>query len=222
MTEFTANAAPPGRPRWTSGRALRRAVLAGGRGRLLAIGTTALVSHQICEAMVPVLIGMTIDHAVIPGDGTALLGWLAAMAGLFLVLSWSWRIGARRLIRVDAFGSHDLRMLATRRMLDPNHPPRRRPAGEVLSITSSDADRVAEFGWTLGQTAAATAGLITAAVFLLIVSVPLGVGVLLSAPAILLAMHLLARPLEARSETEHVPLRQPGRADEGQPVRPVR
>jgi ABC-type multidrug transport system fused ATPase/permease subunit len=200
MTHFTP-AADADLP-WTGGRVLRYAVLARGRGRLLALGTAGLMSHQICEALVPVVIGLTIDNAVLTGDTAALVRWLAALAVLFVVLTFSWRIGARRLIRVVSYGSHDLRLLATQRVLDPQRPPRRRPAGEVLSITSSDADRVAEFTWVIAQTAAVCAGLATATAALLAMSVPLGLAVLITAPAVLLAMHVLARPLEHRSDTE--------------------
>ena len=210
MTEFTTAPPIPASARWTAGRVLRHAVLAGRRGGLLALGTAGLVSHQICEALVPVVIGLTIDNAVLTGDQGALLRWLAVLTGLFLVLSFSWRIGARRLIRVVAFGSHDLRLLATRRVLDPHRPAPRRPAGEVLSITSSDADRVAEFTWVLAQTVAVCAGLVTATVALLTMSVPLGFAVLAAAPAVLLAMHVLARPLEDRSATEQEQAAQAG------------
>lgn len=202
MTELTEPDGSSGLPPWTSRRILGHAVLARGRGRLFTLGTISLAVHQTCEALVPVVIGLTIDHAVLPGDGGALLQWLGVLAGLFVVLSFAWRIGARRLVRVVTIGSHDLRMLATARVLDPHRPAPRRPSGEVLSITSSEADRVAEISWVFAQTAAVTAGLATATFALLAMSIPLGLAVLVSAPIVLLAMHRLARPLEERSETE--------------------
>lgn len=202
MIEHTEPDGWSGPPPWTSRRILGHAVLARGRGRLFTLGTISLAVHQTCEALVPVVIGLTIDHAVLPGDGSALLEWLAVLAGLFVVLSFAWRIGARRLVRVVAIGSHDLRMLATARVLDPHQAAPRRPSGEVLSISSSDADRVSEISWVIAQTVAVTAGLATATFALLAMSIPLGLAVLVSAPIVLLAMHRLARPLEERSETE--------------------
>lgn len=167
----------------------------------MALAASGLVVHDIAEALVPVLIGVVIDRAVLPGDLGALLVWLGTFVGLFIVLTYSWRIAARILIRVSGFGAHDLRQLVVRRVLAPRGMAGRRP-GEVLAITTSDTMRVGGISWLLGEQAGAAAAVITAAVSLLLISVPLGVVVLIASPAMLLIMHRVSKPLESRSEQE--------------------
>ncbi|MFV2179195.1 hypothetical protein ACFHW2_12560 [Actinomadura sp. LOL_016] len=62
--------------------------------------------HQIGATFVPVLIGVAIDAAVGPGDGRALLVWLAGLAVVYFVLSWSFRLGAYAGERAGARAAH--------------------------------------------------------------------------------------------------------------------
>ena len=50
--------------------------------------------------------------------------------------------------------------------------------------------------WSIAQQGATIAALLTASIALLVISVPLGVGVLVGALMVLVGMHVLARPLE--------------------------
>jgi len=158
------------------------------------------MTHQVAEAFVPVLIGTVIDRAVITGDERALVGWLVAMSGVFMVLTLAWRTGARSLVRVQAYGAHDLRLEAVQRLLHPSGLTKRRAPGEVLTITSSDVDRVSDLAWSIGEQAAALAAVITAAAFLLMISGLLGLVVLVATPIVLFVMHWLAHPLEERTQ----------------------
>lgn len=184
---------------WSRARILRHGTTGNGRGPLLALGVVGLVTHQVAEALVPVLIGTVIDRAVITGNERALVGWLAAMSGLFIVLTLSWRTGARCLVRVQASGAHDLRLEAVRRLLHPSGLAARRAPGEVLTITSSDVDRVSHLAWSLSEQAASLAAVTTAAVFMLRISSLLALVVLIATPIVLLVMHWLSRPLEERT-----------------------
>lgn len=158
--------------------------------------------HQVAEALVPVLIGVVVDRAIMPRDGAALGLWLGVLTAVFLVLTMAWRVGMRSTVRAFSFAAHDLRQLTVERVLDPRGMARRRAAGETLTIASSDTNRVAGIAWLVTGQLGALAAIGTTAVSLLLVSVPLGVAVLVATPVMLLVMHRLSVPLEARSEAE--------------------
>ncbi|KZM33781.1 putative ABC transporter ATP-binding protein [Oerskovia enterophila] len=180
-----------------------RLVLAGNRRwLLLTVGAGGFMLHQVAEALVPVLIGVVVDRAIVPRDGAALGLWLAVLAAVFVVLTMAWRIGMRSTVRAFSFAAHDLRQLTVARVLDPLGMARRRAAGETLTIASSDTNRVAGISWLVTGQLGALAAIGTTAVSLLLVSVPLGIAVLVATPVMLLVMHRLSVPLEARSETE--------------------
>ncbi|MFD6093919.1 ABC transporter transmembrane domain-containing protein [Oerskovia sp. NPDC060338] len=180
-----------------------RLVLAGNRRwLLLTVGAGGFMVHQVAEALVPVLIGVVVDRAIVPRDGTALGLWLGVLAAVFVVLTMAWRIGMRSTVRAFSFAAHDLRQLTVARVLDPLGMARQRAAGETLTIASSDTNRVAGISWLVTGQLGALAAIGTTAVSLLLVSVPLGIAVLVATPVMLLVMHRLSVPLEARSETE--------------------
>lgn len=182
------------------GRAVRSVLR--GRRVLLALAIVGFVGHQIAETLVPVAIGLVIDRAIGPGDGTALLWSLAALGGLFLVLLTAWRLGELTSVRLGESGARDLRRLVAGRALGRSGFARPRTPGEVLSIAGTDAERTAEVVWIIGAAAAQAAAVLTAAVSLLLISLPLGVGVLIATPVIVLVLHFATGPLERRRDAE--------------------
>ncbi|BCW57100.1 multidrug ABC transporter ATP-binding protein [Arthrobacter sp. StoSoilB20] len=165
-------------------------------------GCAGLALHQVSEALVPATIGAAVDNAIEPNDAGALLGWLGALATVFVVLALSWRFGTLATERAFNYGSHDLRQLVVERTLHPRGMAARRAPGEIVAIASSDADRVAGLAWLISGALAAVAGVVTSAVTLLLISVPLGLAVLVATPIVLLVMHRLTKPLEIRSDVE--------------------
>lgn len=158
--------------------------------------------HQVCEALVPVLVGVVVDRAIVPGDARALALWITLLALVFTALSLAWRLGMRATVRVYSYGAHALRQLVVRRVLDPRGLRTQRAPGEVLAVASSDTSRVAGVAWLVTSNLAATAAIVTTAVSLLVISVPLGLAVLVATPLVAAAMHYLSVPLETRSEHE--------------------
>nr|WP_238324943.1 ABC transporter ATP-binding protein [Paenarthrobacter nicotinovorans] len=196
---------PPGRNRqapWKTSRLFRFTLFANGRWKLLVAGCAGLALHQVSEALVPATIGAAVDNAIEPNDAGALLGWLGALAAVFVVLALSWRFGTLATERAFNYGSHDLRQLVVERTLHPRGMAARRAPGEIVAIASSDADRVAGLAWLISGALAAVAGVVTSAVTLLLISVPLGLAVLVATPIVLLVMHRLTKPLEIRSDVE--------------------
>ncbi|MFT4258249.1 ABC transporter transmembrane domain-containing protein [Microbacterium sp.] len=173
-----------------------------GRRPLLPLTIGGFVVHQIAEALVPVLIGVVIDRAIEPGDGTALLIWLGVLCALFAALLFAWRLGELVAVRMYEEGARDIRRALVTRVLSPAGFVRRRTPGELLSIASSDADRASAVIWLFGSGAAQLAAVLTAAVSLLLISLPLGLLVLLSTPVLVVLLHFVTAPLERRTDAE--------------------
>lgn len=178
-----------------------RAVLAGRRVPL-ALAIAGLVGHQIAEALVPVLIGVVIDEAIAPGDPLALVVWLVVLCALFTGLLLSWRIGELSAVRASEEGARAVRGAIVARVLSRRGFASPRSPGELLSIAGSDADRTSGLVWVLAATAAELAAVLTAAVALLAISVPLGILVLVSTPLLVAVLHLVTAPLERRMDAE--------------------
>ncbi|UYQ65430.1 ABC transporter ATP-binding protein [Streptomyces peucetius] len=190
---------PAGGP--TGGHVLRRAI----RGQRRRVVTASLLgmTHQGCEALVPVVIGAAIDTAVATGSSEALLRWLLVLAGLFLVLSTCYRTSARIAEGAGEHAAHRLRLELGARVLDPRGgADANRLPGALTSIATNDARRVGSVATVLAYGCAAIAALTISAVALLRISVPLGLLVLLGIPPLLWLGHRISRPLERRSETE--------------------
>ncbi|MFJ3252995.1 ABC transporter transmembrane domain-containing protein [Streptomyces sp. NPDC086771] len=180
----------------------RVALLRDGRGRRLALVTLAFMVHQLCEALVPILIGVVIDRALAPSDRSALLWWLGVLGAVFVVLSLSYQWASTAMVDVYGHGEHELRQRVMARLLDPRSLRRRPGPGEALSLVSSDTYRVAGVSWSVVQQAATVTAILTASTALLVISVPLGLGVIVSTVLVLVVMRRVSMPLEARGLAE--------------------
>ncbi|MFF1508696.1 ABC transporter ATP-binding protein [Streptomyces sp. NPDC058326] len=190
---------PTGGP--TGGLVLRRAIR-GQRRRVIAASLLGM-THQGCEALVPVVIGATIDTAVATGSSEALLRLLLVLAVLFLVLSTCYRTSARITEGTGELAAHRLRLDLAARVLDPRGgADANRLPGALTSIATNDARRVGSVATVISYGVSAVAALVISAVALLRISVPLGLLVLLGIPPLLWLGHRISRPLERRSETE--------------------
>ncbi|MFI1018386.1 ABC transporter transmembrane domain-containing protein [Streptomyces sp. NPDC020965] len=185
-----------------AGELFKVALLRGGRGLRLGLTTLAFMVHQLCEALVPILIGVVIDRALEPGDPAALLRWLAVLAGVFLALSLSYQRASTAMVGVYGYAEHELRRLTMTRLLDPYGLRRRRGPGETLSLVTSDTYRVAGVSWSVVEQAATITAILTASTALLLISVPLALGVIVSTLLVLFLMRRIATPLEARGLAE--------------------
>ncbi|MGW3439807.1 ABC transporter transmembrane domain-containing protein [Streptomyces bacillaris] len=186
----------------TSGRGVIRRAVAGQR-RDVAVGSLLGAAHQTGEALVPVLIGLIVDRAVVRPDGGALALWLVVLALVYAMLSYGFRFGARAGERAAEQAAHHLRLDVVRRVLAPHGGAEAgRPPGALVNVATEDARRVGALNMALTLGIAAVVGVVAGAVLLLRASVPLGLLVLVGAPVLMALGHCLARPLEHRSEAE--------------------
>ncbi|MGH3640747.1 MAG: ABC transporter ATP-binding protein [Mycobacterium sp.] len=171
----------------TGGAILRRTVTR--NARLLTLGSLLICAHQLCEAAVPVMIGLVIGRAVETRDMGQLVLWVAALAVLFVVLTTCYQSGARFLMRAIAGEGHQLRVDLAVKIL---HPWRLRTplrSGELLSIASTDADNTSYLLDYVPRIAGAVTAIVVCACVLLTIDVPLGLVVLIGTPLILFLLH---------------------------------
>jgi putative ABC transport system ATP-binding protein len=165
--------------------------------RLSTMSTLVIALWQAGEVAVPLLIGVIIDRALHGG----LLPWLVLLAFVYIGLSYSFRYGERFGERASEQTAHSLRLRVTQRALDDRGGAESLP-GALVSIATSDAARVGAVAVAISSGVAALVALILAAVFLLWISIPLGLLVLLGTPPLLGLTHKLGGPLEERSEED--------------------
>ncbi|UCR89388.1 ABC transporter transmembrane domain-containing protein [Mycetocola spongiae] len=187
---------------WTGKRILRTALISEGRGQKLSGASLGFILHQATEALVPVVVGVVIDRAIGGSDLPQLLLWLGILGLNFLVLSLSWQWAARMMVDVYGYGAHDLRSASVLRVLHPRGVRGRRGSGDLLSVTASDTARVSGVSWSITEQIGTLSAIAVSTVSLLIISLPLGLGVIAATLIVLGVMHVVSRPLERRGYEE--------------------
>ena len=189
---------------------LRRA--ARRRLSLLIPGAITLSMWQVCEALVPVAIGIVVDRAIIPLSLPMLAVSIIGIGLLFTVLSLGYRFGARFCNTAREHEAHALRVEITHAALTSANLPPERASGEVLSIASADADTAAQSFAQAGRGIASVLGMITAAVFLLIADPVTGLVVLIAVPIGLVIVALPSRSVSAKASAQLEAVARAGRS----------
>ncbi|WP_301463264.1 ABC transporter transmembrane domain-containing protein [Corynebacterium casei] len=169
------------------------------------LGALFLGLWQLSEALVPIAIGLVIDHAVLPRDLRLLVISLVSFGALFFVLSGSYRIGSRALNRAVNHESHALRVEVASHALTKMSTKDLVP-GEVMSRSTADADSITRIFGQLGTGVSALAGFAGAAIFLLFSDWLVGLIVLIIAPIISGIVAVSSRGISQRSSTQQATL----------------
>jgi len=185
---------------WTGVRVLRRTVSR--NLKWLTSGTTLIALHQLCEVSVPVLIGIIVDRAVATGSVEAIIRWIAVLAALFVVLTVVYRFGARLLMFAIARESHLLRVESSAKILDPLGIETDYKVGELLSISSDDADEVSYLLDYVPRIVGAVVGTVVCGAVLLSIHLPLGLMVLIGVPVVVFGLQLTAPMIARRVEDQ--------------------
>ncbi|WOF23267.1 ABC transporter ATP-binding protein [Microbacterium betulae] len=173
-----------------------------GRGMALVGATALLIVHALAEATIPVIIGATIDRAVLPADPVALATWGGVLVGTFLVLTTSYQSASRLMVSIYGHGEQALRHLTLSRMLRPRLSRRTMTPGEALTFVTSDTYRVAGVAWSVAQQCSTIAAIIGAGLTMLVISPVATIVVFGSTIAMMLVMQVVSRPLERRGFAE--------------------
>ncbi|SMX76447.1 ABC transporter transmembrane domain-containing protein [Brevibacterium linens] len=179
---------------------------------LLLPGIITMSLWQVCEALVPVAIGIVVDVAIIPLSVPALIVSIVGIGLLFTVLSLGYRFGARFCNSAREHEAHALRVEITHAALTSANLPPDRASGEVLSIASADADTAAQSFAQAGRGIASVLGMITAAVFLLIADPVTGLVVLIAVPIGLIIVALPGRSVSAKANAQLEAVARAGRS----------
>jgi ABC-type multidrug transport system fused ATPase/permease subunit len=192
----------------TAGSLLRRAVRR--RGRLVLPGLALMALWQLCEALVPIVIGLVVDHAIVPRDRGALLLSIAGILLLFTVLSFAYRFGARLMNTALHHEAHALRVeVAGHALLTRGALTGRRP-GAVLSLSSADADVTALLFRQIAVGGSALLGLLGASAYLLWADALVGLVVILGVPLALLLVAGPSRAISRRSGAQQAAVAEAG------------
>ncbi|MBK6888013.1 MAG: ABC transporter ATP-binding protein [Tetrasphaera sp.] len=171
--------------------------------RTIVGGMTCGIIWMTAIGLVPAAIGRGIDQGLVAGDRSALLRWSAALAALSLVIAVSgairhwfavqnWLDGAfRTVVAADAAVTTRGQEIA-----------RRFPTGDVVSVTTTDMERVGHVYDVSARFAGAIVSYVVVAVILLRASVPTGLVVLVGAPVLLALLGLIIRPLQRRQAAQ--------------------
>ncbi|OZF38311.1 ABC transporter [Rhodococcus sp. 14-2483-1-2] len=170
-----------------------RRTLTRNRGRL-AVGTVLLCAHQIAETAVPLALGVIIDRGIADGGPVELIWSIAALAVLFVALTTAFQVGMRQLNLALQREAHLVRMEVSGRVLSTCGVRTPLSDGEMLTVSSSDAEQAAWFLDLFPRMAAAATAVLATAVALFVIDVPLGLAVLLGTP-LFMALLRLATPL---------------------------
>ncbi|MDV6230496.1 MULTISPECIES: ABC transporter ATP-binding protein [Rhodococcus] len=186
-------------PSPATGSAILRRTVQRHRARLI-VSSLLFGVHQLCETMVPVAIGLIVSRAIDTGDVTAMSVSLVGLAALFVTLSYAWRIGARIIVVAIEREAHLVRVEVAGRVLDPRGVRTELSAGELLTVSTSDAEKESWILDLIARVFASAVAVVASAVALLIIDVPLGLAVVIGTPVILVALQRLA-PLLTRAAT---------------------
>ncbi len=167
--------------------------------RTLVAGMVCGIVWMTAIGLVPAAIGRGIDDGLVPGDRGELVRWSLILTGLSLVIALSgsirhwfavqnWLDGAFRVVVVTD------EAVTTR----GQEIARSFPAGDVVSVTTTDMERVGHVYDTTARFSGAIVSFAVVGVLLLRASVSTGLVVLLGAPVLLAMLSLIIRPLQRR------------------------
>ncbi|MGU3291581.1 ABC transporter transmembrane domain-containing protein [Williamsia sp. M5A3_1d] len=195
-----------GQVRVSGGWVLRRTVTR--NARWLVGGSTLIGGWQLCEVSVPILIGVIVDRAVSTGSYASITFWIAVLAALFVLLTTLYRLGARRLMFGIARESHLLRDELSARALDrdglaaPKGRAEAFSAGELLSISTTDADNTSYVIDYVPRVVSAVVGTLACGIVLLSIDLVLGALVLIGIPLVVLGLQVTAPMIARRVEAQ--------------------
>ncbi|WP_378069548.1 ABC transporter transmembrane domain-containing protein [Actinoplanes subglobosus] len=150
---------------------------------------------QVGESAVLVVMGLAIDRALATGDTGQLVLWLAVLVALYVLLTAAARLTNRLNAHVIQLLQHRLRATLSTGVLHPGGGAVRAPDAAVVSVMTNDVARLANAGLLVVLPIARITAIGFIAVSLLMMYWPLGIMVLLGAPAAVWSMGLLSERL---------------------------
>ncbi|KAA0926297.1 ABC transporter ATP-binding protein [Rhodococcus sp. ANT_H53B] len=167
--------------------------------RRVSIGTLLICIHQLAETAVPIALGWIIDSAISSGDVPWFVLSIVGLAALFLCLTTAYQFGMRFLNVALQHEAHRIRMEVTGRILDPRGLDTTLRGGELLTISSTDAEQSAWFLDLFPRIAAAATAVVATAIALMVIDVPLGLAIFIGTPIFVAVLQLVAPRVTRRA-----------------------
>lgn len=178
-----------------------RSILRGNRSMLARVLPLSVFSEGV-EILVPVAIGIVIDRGIIAGSLLATVVGALAIVAVRLLGMFAWVDLFLRSQEGRMRERHRLRVVATAAVLDPRSAPTDRPAGEVLSIATSDADKASDLLDMLPWAFPASGVVLGCAVWFTILDVWLGVALLVGLAALVIVIRVITPALSRRYDAQ--------------------
>lgn len=173
----------------------------------LAAGAAWGVLWMGAQAISPAVLGKAIDAGIRGGDRSALLAWAAVLLGLGTVVAVAGVMRHRCAVGNWIAAVFRTQQLVLRHVSDLGGSlPARVPIGEAANVSATDAIAVGRCLDITARGAGALVSFVVVAALLLVTSVPLGLLVLVSVPALVLGIGPLLRPLHDRQRTQRLVL----------------
>ncbi|WP_329325161.1 ABC transporter ATP-binding protein [[Kitasatospora] papulosa] len=161
-----------------------------------------LAAWQLSEAMVPVVVGVTIDQAVAEGSATALALCAGALVLVFASLMLTYRYGAAEAFRIDQWENDRLRSEIAHHVLRPIGARTGALPGATLSLATSDTASVGGLARSAGYSFASAITMLVSAVILLRIDVTIGLIVLFGVPLVLVVIQFITPVLSRRNRDQ--------------------
>ena len=173
-----------------------------GHRRMLAVVLPVATLSEGIELLMPIVLGLIIDHGVMAGDlRLTVLGALGLIGMRVLgVLAWAWTFLQSQ--KACMYERHRLRVGLTGAVLDPRSRPVRRPAGEVLSIATSDADQASDVLDLLPWVVPSLLSILAAAGYLAVMDPWLGATMLAGIGVMVIVIRVITPTLSARYDDQ--------------------
>lgn len=196
----------PSSPSTTAGRrtkppSVMASIVRGNRGMLARTMPLSVFSEGI-EVLVPIGIGLVVDHGIVAGN------LLVTILGALLIVAlrvggmFTWVYVFLRTQEARMRERHRLRVALTAAVLDPRSARAERPAGEVLSIATSDADKASDILDMLPWAVPASAVVLGCAVWFTVLDLWLGLALALGILALVVVIRIVTPALSARYDAQ--------------------
>lgn len=154
-------------------------------------------------ALSPLLLGKAIDSGILRGDVRAVLGWSALLTLVILVGAAAGILQHTWIVRSWLIALYGTQKLVIRKAAQLGHVlSRRLPTGEVLSISSSDADIFGQTIEVFSRMVGSLAAFAVVCALMFTTSPQLGWVVLIAAPLLVAAASPVLRPLNTAQTAE--------------------
>lgn len=170
--------------------------------RMLSVALPLAVISEGVEILMPIGMGIVIDRGIIDGSLLATVLGALALVGIRLVGMHAWLWMFLRTQEGRMRERHRLRVTATAAVLDPRSRRTDRPAGEVLSIATSDADKASDLLDMLSWAFPCALVVLGVSIWFLVLDLWLGAALLLGIAVLVVVIRVVTPMLSRRYDAQ--------------------